>query len=622
MKFNHKILAAASAILLAAMALLSLSQYNLVKDKIEDKVNASIDGIAAGVTNTVEAEMESRAKLARYVVDLIEDDFSRENILRLLRKPVLHESFLLVGFGYESTGKHIGSDPGWDPGPTWDARVRPWYVDAKARDDLIVTAPYADSVTKEIVVSLGLPVKNQGEFVGAIFYDVSLAGLAEMINKVNLFNAGYVFMVSDDNTIISHPDKGLNGKSMSEFLPNSRISEEVTMVDVNGHENYLSFVKVPGQDWHLGVLLDKEKAYAAVAELRDDSIIYSLLALIIGVIALTIIITRLMRPLMMINEAMENVASGNADLTQRLDTNTDAEFAALAKNFNAFTEMLQSLVKGVQALGQEILREAEQTSEGATQSASAMTEQLSELEQLATAMNEMAATSVEVAGNAQGAATAVKEADEAALNGGSIVAGTAESISELSGQIDRAVDVVVELESAAGGIESILSVINEIAEQTNLLALNAAIEAARAGEQGRGFAVVADEVRTLAQRSQESTTEIRNVIEQLQAGARSAVDVMSQSKNIAGTTVGRAQEANEALASIRESIQRIIDMNLQIASAAEEQSLVAEEINKNTYNIKDLSQQVATAAASASETMESQVDNVKKQDVLMNQFTV
>ncbi|MDF5560179.1 methyl-accepting chemotaxis protein, partial [Vibrio parahaemolyticus] len=202
------------------------------------------------------------------------------------------------------------------------------------------------------------------------------------------------------------------------------------------------------------------------------------------------------------------------------------------------------------------------TAEGAKDSAGAIHTQLQELEQLATAMHEMSVTATEVANNAQGAASAAKEADQATVEGSSIVGESTQTINMLSDSIDLAVEEVQVLESATANIETILKVINDIADQTNLLALNAAIEAARAGESGRGFAVVADEVRTLAQRTQESTTEIRTMIEQLQSGASSVANAMHQSKGSAIEAVEKAGLANSALQRIRDAIQRISDMNL------------------------------------------------------------
>ncbi|MDF5451802.1 methyl-accepting chemotaxis protein, partial [Vibrio parahaemolyticus] len=237
-----------------------------------------------------------------------------------------------------------------------------------------------------------------------------------------------------------------------------------------------------------------------------------------SIIALTLLIRTLMRPLDTLNNAIKDVASGKGDLTQRLETDTDQEFSELATNFNTFMENLQQQIIESKRISDQILNGTQITAEGAKDSAGAIHTQLQELEQLATAMHEMSVTATEVANNAQGAASAAKEADQATVEGSSIVGESTQTINMLSDSIDLAVEEVQVLESATANIETILKVINDIADQTNLLALNAAIEAARAGESGRGFAVVADEVRTLAQRTQESTTEIRTMIEQLQSG--------------------------------------------------------------------------------------------------------
>lgn len=564
--------------------------------------------------------MTGRTNLAELTTELIEQNMDMENATHILSNQSLTKSFILIGFGYEESGKYVASDPSWDPGENWEPRARPWYVDAKKANKSIVTEPYADAVSKEILVSIGTPVHQNNIFSGAIFFDVSLAGLSTMMNKVNMFNAGYAFMVSKGGIIISHPNRAFNGKPLKDVMPNVNINRAFQNVKLDNTETLISFNKVDGFDWYVGIALDKQKAYKAVDELSSDSLLYSIFSLFFGVISLLFIINYLMRPLSKINEAMSNVAKGNADLTVRLQTNSDPEFASLAKNFNLFTQMLQNLIGDIKQLGHDIYLDAKTTSQGAQTANQAMHNQLGEIDTLATATNEMATTTKEVANTAKDAANAVREADEAAIMGGNIVQTTNQSITSLSDQIDHAVQVVSHLEVATNGIENILAVINGIAEQTNLLALNAAIEAARAGESGRGFAVVADEVRTLAQRTQEATDEIKTMIEQLQSGAKSAVVEMNQSKEIASSTVEKSQEADAALVSIRQSIQTIVELNTQISASANEQCAVVEEINKNAYNIKDISHQVSDEADNVNVTMKNQVENIKKQDNMLEQF--
>ncbi|GAB6262536.1 methyl-accepting chemotaxis protein [Photobacterium sp. CCB-ST2H9] len=622
MKFSHKIVATSSAILFAALVLLSGIQYVHTRDDVNKLVSSSINEIVSGVNQTLVTEIASRTKLANMTTSLVEQNFSPENIRTVIGQSVLANTFELTGVGFEKDGSYIISDPSWQPSAGWDPRKRPWYTQARDAGHMIITSAYRDSVTNEILVSFAAPIKQSGKFAGAIFFDVSMSKMASLINQASLFDAGYLFLISGKDTIIAHPDKKNNGKILSETYPGLKVSDKPIDTELDNESVNVSFHKVDGQNLYIGAVLKKDIAFAAVNQIKQNAIVYSLLFIAFGCVAVFLMVKRLMRPLDVINQAMRNISSGQADLTQRLNTDAEPEFATLAQSFNQFAERMQQQIIRSQTLSRDIMQGTELTAEGANRSAEAMNRQLQQLEQLATAMNEMASTSANVADNAQSAASAASAAEEAAQQGSNVVSRTSVSIHDLSDQIDQAVDVVRELESATGNIERILQVINDIADQTNLLALNAAIEAARAGDSGRGFAVVADEVRTLAQRTQQSTTEIRQMIEQLQAGASSATSTMALSKNTASSTVAMAQEADDALSSIREAIQQINDMNIQIASAAEEQSLVAEDINGNTINIKDLSVQVAETASETSVAMETQIQNVREQNDLMRQFTV
>ncbi|MEZ8102162.1 methyl-accepting chemotaxis protein [Vibrio bivalvicida] len=623
MKFSQKIVAASSALLLVTVTLLSIQQLSTVKQEVEALVDTSLNEMVKGVKNTVVSEMESKKSLAQSTTEVLElDPQNRQLVKQILEKPELKGSFLAVGFGYEADGFVVENDDGWEAGPDYDPRVRPWFKDAKAQGKLVVTDPYVDVSSKKVIISIGTPVKENGQFMAGMFYDMELGGLADLVNSVNLLDAGYLFIVTADGTTIAHPQAENNGENLTKYLPQAKVQDGNQRFEQDGKRLLVHFEKVPSENWYIGAVVDEDIAFAAVDDMRSSSILYVVIGVVLSVLVLSFLIKVLMKPLATLNDAIQDVASGQGDLTKRLDTNTDQEFAQLAEGFNTFTETLQKQIQQSKAIGAEILRGTEMTVVGAQHSAGAMRSQLEELEQLATAMNEMAVTATEVANNAQGAAAAAKEADEATQDGSSVVSDTTNSIDMLSTRIDQAVEEVQGLESATANIETILKVINDIADQTNLLALNAAIEAARAGESGRGFAVVADEVRTLAQRTQESTTEIRNMIEQLQAGASSVSVAMNESKNTAVDAVDKAQAADGALQRIRDAIQRISDMNMQIASAAEEQSLVAEEINSNTVKIKDLSTQVADSAEEANMAMQVQTENVREQDAILNKFIV
>ncbi|EHN69091.1 methyl-accepting chemotaxis protein [Aliivibrio fischeri] len=621
MKFRHKIILAFSIIMTVTLALLSTVQYLNMKKEVEHEVQSSIHEIVDGVRTTVNSELAGKTLLAEYVTEIAQRDLNSKTLETILSQPQVKKAFVLAGIGFEDGHDFVSNDPTWDP-QGYDARTRGWYKSAKQENGTIITEPYEDALTGEILISIATAVKSDNQFIGSVFFDLSLGSLAELVNQVELFDAGYLFIVDKTGTVIAHPDSQYNGQSMMSFLPNIQLSSNLQTIEINGATHDVSFTSIDGYPWSIGVVLDEGKVFKQINELKNDSLIYSVIAVIVSIILMLMFITHLIRPVQTLNSAIQNVASGEADLTQRLDTKIDPEFAPLAEGFNQFIINLQTQVTETKALSHQLNQGAQKILVGANDSEAAMNTQMMELEQLATAMNEMAATSVDVAGNVQSAAEYAKKADSATEHGMTVVNQTSEEITDLSTNINQAVEEVGKLEKATDSIGTILRVINDIAEQTNLLALNAAIESARAGEAGRGFAVVADEVRTLAKRTQESTTEIATMIEQLQSGAASVSSSMLSSQQRADSTVDKAKQTAEALTQIRETIQQINDMNIHIASAAEEQSHVAEEINGKTVNIKDLSVLVHEAAQGAAVAINEQVSVVESQERIMNKFTV
>jgi methyl-accepting chemotaxis protein len=305
-------------------------------------------------------------------------------------------------------------------------------------------------------------------------------------------------------------------------------------------------------------------------------------------------------PIKQTNDMLNDIAEGEGDLTKRIEIISRDEIGILGGNFNKFIAKLQGIIGDISVSTHQLAVSAEQLSKVTDRTNQGVHNQRVETEQVATAMNEMAATVQEVSQNAEQAATAANEADHAAINGNKVVQDTITAINVLAHDVENSAVAIQQLKTDSQNIGTVLDVIKSIAEQTNLLALNAAIEAARAGEQGRGFAVVADEVRTLAQRTQQSTREIETLVEALQAGAERAVTTMDSSKNSASLTITQAHKASESLSAITHMVETISEMNIQIASAATEQSSVASEINQSITNISDISEQTSSSSRETS----------------------
>ena len=321
-----------------------------------------------------------------------------------------------------------------------------------------------------------------------------------------------------------------------------------------------------------------------------------------------------------IGTAAKAMAAG--DLTARAKLNGKDEMQQIATSFNEMGDKIEGLIRTIIGSANQLASAAEEVSAVSQETSGNIAQQSSETDQVATAMNEMTATVTEVASNAGNAAEAANAANNEAQSGLNIVHSASSTIEQLASEVDNAATVIQGLQQDTDNIGGILSVIKDIADQTNLLALNAAIEAARAGEQGRGFAVVADEVRTLAARTQQSTAEIESMISKLQSGAANAVNTMTQGTNTAQQSVEQAQQAATALEAITAAVATISDMNTMIASAAEEQSATAEEMNKNIVNIHTLAQSNATGAAQTTSASEELAQLAAQLQQLVGQFKI
>ena len=404
-------------------------------------------------------------------------------------------------------------------------------------------------------------------------------------------------------------------------------SNNQVLVPKLGYTEYLS-------KWDMAVgtsvNLDGIEAQVAVVEAKVQERMEGVVLSIVGVAVVLLVIAAagmllantILRPLNLMKANLDDIAAGEGDLTRRLTITSQDELGQLAGSFNRFVDKIHGLVRQITEMTTQLTGLVHQVSDQAHRSDQAMERQRHETDQVATAINEMSAAAQEVAKSAQNAAVAAQQTDEEGQAAKRVVAGSIVKIHALVDDIRSSGVSLDSLQKDVSSIVSVLGVIRSIAEQTNLLALNAAIEAARAGEAGRGFAVVADEVRALASRTQISTQEIQGMIDRLQAGTQSAVEAMRRSSEAGDGTSAQANEAGASLDTMAQLIATINSMNAQIASAAEEQTAVAEEINRSVHQIAVAVDNVADETQLGAQTSRSLAELGQRLGNLVGQFRI
>ncbi|UXB13097.1 methyl-accepting chemotaxis protein [Aeromonas dhakensis] len=525
-----------------------------------------------------------------------------------------------------------------------------WYRCSIRSKALCLLEPYLDDVgsQKVLMTSVTVPLLEQEKLLGMVGVDISLTALQSLVKEMDqeLYEGqGKVLLVSSQGRVA-----GVDGFDVTLGSPlgqqyqtlagelqgwlgqgqiNSRWSPDGTLL-----QTFVP-VKMRGteQKWGIYIELPRSVVLASALQLQDDlsgqasrSVMTQLLigGLIsaVALICIWLMAHQIVAPIRAVVARLKDIASGEGDLTQRIELRRDDEIGELAKWFNSFLNKLQSTISQVIDTVAGTRASAEQAASVAERTSAGMQAQYQEVDLVATAFEELSATALQVAGNANSAVAAANQADTAAQEGKYVVADTQEAMRKLMVVISDAKPVVEHLSANSENINDILVVIQGIAEQTNLLALNAAIEAARAGEQGRGFAVVADEVRNLAGRTQNAIVEIQTLIGQLQSGTEAVVKAIMTGHSQADLTLTKVDLSVSVLEQIIHAVATIHQMNEQIARAAQEQSGVADEINRNVSNIRDVSHTIRAEAASSAENGRELSALADKQQQLVGQFKV
>lgn len=595
MKFSSKITLAASLVLIVVLGIFSIVNVLSLQRQTEQQLNKVLEQISLSVSNNIANWLNGRMALVQAVADHYhpENDFTYIN--QQLKQANQAGDFKNTYVG-TTAGAFLLDDPTIHLPADFDARQRPWYQLALQNNAPAFTDPYVDATTNELVISAVVPVKRQGQLLGVAGGDIGLDTINKIVTSINFLGFGQAFLVNSQQQILIHPNSSFYNKPLRELLGNNVVfSAEFQPYEIAGQARLVSFKRIAGieqVEWYLAVAIDPDLAFAEVHGFRNTALLFTVLGIIAIIFILRAMLSYLMQPLMSVTHAIADIAQGEGDLTQRVQVQADDEFGDLAKYFNRFVEKIHHSMQQVQRSAVAVDKVLQQLTQASEQNLQLAQEQTVRTNSVATAVNELASSAQEISASAQQASQLTGNANLQCAQSEQALTANIGTMNALANKMNGAEATINQLQQLTGNINQVLAVIKGVSEQTNLLALNAAIEAARAGEAGRGFAVVADEVRQLAMRTQQSTKEIEGFISQLQNGSQATVAVMVEAQRDSKAGEESARDAGGQLQAVRSTMTNIDDINQTVAMATNEQSQVIAALDNDIHGINDLTVQV------------------------------
>ncbi|MDB5983849.1 MAG: Chemotactic transducer [Pseudomonas sp.] len=622
LSFSRKILVTASLIVIATFsAFIYVSDFRQ-RQTLRHDVDTKLQQLGMLTAHNTQQWLESRMQLIKTLGQRLDvEGTDKASVLQNINLPVYSESFQLISYG--GNDGSMFSLPESVRAADYDPRLRGWYKAAQREQQTVFTEPYVAASSGKLVMTVATPVKSGGN-IGVACANLSLDALSKMLNTLDFGGHGYAFIVSADGKVLVHPDNQLILKDLKDIFPQATLvpGPGVSEIQTNGAAQFISFTHVDGvasANWYVVMIVEQQAAFSMLSELRMLAITSTLMTVAIIILLLGVLIHWLMRPLHAMGRALEDIANGKGDLTQRVPINSRDEFGALAESFNRFLEFIQTSIREVAGTSVRLNQVTTVVISVSKTSTSNSDEQAGRTGNMVSAVHQLRAASSDIARHAALASQSSSSARQLADDGRNAVGLTIAAIHQLSKNINESRLSIESLARQTADIGHILDVITGIAQQTNLLALNAAIEAARAGEAGRGFAVVADEVRNLAHRTRSSAQQVQTMIEQLQVGARNAVMTMTESQRESETSVKVANQAGERLGLVAGCINEIDAMNQSIAAATEEQSAVVVSINDDIAQIDALNHQaVVNLHSTLDACSELERDAVRLQHLVAN----
>ncbi|WP_407330332.1 methyl-accepting chemotaxis protein [Enterovibrio sp. 27052020O] len=587
---KHKISLAIATIIIVVAAVQFQRQDQQLTSYTQDSVNQYVDSVGIASAKGIQNWIQPR-------LDIIQS--AKETDLNVKDGPLfpyLNQALLSGGFQSVYIGTGSGEMIRFNGKPSsegYDPRKRPWYIEANSSPSPVITAPYKDSVTGELVVTIAQQYSRRSGENAVIAGDIKIKQLIEYINSISSQNT-QALLLDNKATLLASADPSMSLKPASE-LSSQLTSEALPVLAANPIVSELTLGNIPylfnitaieGTPWYLAVAINKDHAFHTVVANRTDSFIFSLIQVLLVTGITIFLVSKLLQPLSQIMRAMKKLANG--DLTARVDVNTKDEISVIAKGINDVAQNLQDIVGGISEATSKISSEVKEVKTKTMENHDVLSHH-SEVTQLVVSRVEKMSTTVHtVAESASDALSCTQKTQQQTADSKQQVSQSVTGINSLLSEITLMESDIQAMSENSEKIASVLTVIGEIADQTNLLALNAAIEAARAGEQGRGFAVVADEVRALASRTQQSTSEINEMLQKLNEGTVNAVRAIDNTKKSCLQNVEQTKTVDANLDIMSASVEEINMLNSNITDVTRTQSQASEEISESIRTIREM----------------------------------
>ncbi|EJN6714926.1 methyl-accepting chemotaxis protein [Vibrio vulnificus] len=621
-----------SVALLVALSLGILGTLNIIS--LKEKMVASLVSETQNKLNYHVDELQHAIAIQLKAVEVGSKHFNASlsdeqnvNLVRLLAESAGISNIIMA---YEDGRSYMSLHANGITTEEQNFSQRDWYRMAKGSQGVKLTDIYIDKITGEKVVSAIMPVYNGSEFQGVLLGDIPLAAIIKMVSNMRF--AGGAATLTDKNAVFfASDDPNDIGKTPSQVSPVFSDMERAFFNQQQGHlqfpylgiefDGYFQRVNLTSdQYWTLMVFVDQDTALAGVREAQNEAVVTGVILLLVSAVVMVLTLEHAYKPLLKLKKAVLGLSKGSGDLTARLTVEGGDDLAQISEGFNRFVQSLQGMMLQVSEASQNISSNIVQLNQTAVENEKVLITHSAETDQVVTAITEMSESARSVAENVTQSNRITEGASKEAKQSLEIVNNAVTTVSALVNDVEEMSNRIVSMNQDANKISEVLNVIGEISEQTNLLALNAAIEAARAGEQGRGFAVVADEVRALAARTQNSTTEISEMLSKLLDGTSSVVASMERTKQQCQSTASKTSEVSNSLNLMSGSVRDIDDVSTQIAAATEEQSTVAAELSRNMLAIRDIVTNLVASGRQTVAATESLADSNHELDKLVSNF--